>query len=230
MTTTIMGRCPRTGQLGIAAATHTLAAGGLHFYHVRPDAGIIAHQASGNFDMARLGLRLLEAGFSPDKIIVDLAANDRYPNYRQIGVLDRAGNSAASTGSKAHPWSGHLSGENFVAMVNSATSERVLQAMAKTFQQFENLELDERLLRALEAERDAGGQPQGQRSSFLVVHDREHYPLVNVRADAHDEPVGELRRIHTLYKPYVPLYYHLRPKQPDVAPSQLEWKSGAASS
>jgi uncharacterized Ntn-hydrolase superfamily protein len=110
-------------------------------------------------------------------------------------------------------------------MVNSATSERVLQALAKTFQQSPDLDLDERLLRALEAERDAGGQPQGQRSSFLVVHDREHYPLMNVRADAHDEPVGELRRIHALYKPYVPLYYHLRPKRPDIAPSQLDWKT-----
>jgi uncharacterized Ntn-hydrolase superfamily protein len=228
MTTTIMGRCPRTGQLGIAAATHTLAAGGLHFYHVQPHAGIIAHQSAGDFDLARLGLRLLETGFSPEKIIADLAVSDSHPDYRQVGVLDRAGNAAASTGGKAHPWSGHLIGENFVGMVNSATSERVLQAMAKTFQQYEDLELDERLLRALEAERDAGGQPQGQRSSFLVVHDREHYPLVNVRADAHDEPVGELRRIHTLYKPYVPLYYHLRPKRPDIAPSQLDWKSPAA--
>jgi hypothetical protein len=48
---------------------------------------------------------------------------------------------------------------------------------------------------------------------------------MNVRADAHDEPVGELRRIHALYKPYVPLYYHLRPKRPDIAPSQLDWKT-----
>jgi uncharacterized Ntn-hydrolase superfamily protein len=122
MTTTIMGRCPRTGQLGIAAATHTLAAGGLHFYHVQPDAGIIAHQSAGDFDLARLGLRLLETGFSPDKILADLTASDQHPDYRQIGVLDRAGNPAASTGGKAHPWSGHIVGENFVAMVNSATS------------------------------------------------------------------------------------------------------------
>src|SRR5262249_57982133 len=91
-----------------------------------------------------------------------------------------------------------------------------------------DLALDERLLLALEAERDAGGQPQGQRSSFLVVHDREHYPLIDVRADAHVEPVGELRRIHALYKPYVPLYYHLRPKRPDIAPSQLEWDASNA--
>jgi uncharacterized Ntn-hydrolase superfamily protein len=97
--------------------------------------------------------------------------------------------------------------------------------MANAFEASAGQELDERLLRALEAERDAGGQPQGQRSSFLVLHDREHYPLMDLRVDAHDEPIGELRRLHTLYKPYVPLYYYLRPNRPDIAPSQAEWIS-----
>ena len=200
MTTTIMGRCPLTNRLGIALATNTLASGGLRFYHIDPEVGIIAHQAAGNFDLARLGFRLLAAGFSPEKILSDLAATDRL-----------------------QPWSGHIVGENYVAMVNSATREVVVQAMARAFEQNSDQELDERLLRGLEAERDAGGQPQGQRSSFLVVHDREHYPLMDLRVDAHPEPVGELRRIHALYKPYIPLYYELRPKRPDIAPSQPQW-------
>jgi uncharacterized Ntn-hydrolase superfamily protein len=223
MTTTIMGRCPLTNRLGIALATNTLASGGLRFYHIDPAVGIIAHQASGNFDLARLGFRLLAAGFSPEKILADLAASDRYADYRQIGVLDRSGLGAASTGGKPQPWSGHLVGENYVAMANSATREAVVQAMAAAFERHREQELDERLLRALEAERDAGGQPQGQRSSFLVVYDREHYPLMDLRVDAHPEPVGELRRVHALYKPYVPLYYELRPRRPDIAPSQAEW-------
>ena len=224
MTTTIMGRCERTARLGIALATNTLASGGLRFYHVKP-VGIVAHQAAGDFDLALLGFRLLEMGYASDKIIADLAASDRYPEYRQVGVLERTGAGAASTGSKAQPWSGHIVGENHVAMVNSASSEAVLQAMAVAFTRAQDEELDERLLRALEAERDAGGQPQGQRSSFIVTIDREHYPILDLRVDAHAEPIGELRRIHALYKPYIPLYYHLRPKRPDIAPSQAEWVS-----
>lgn len=222
MTTTIMGRCERTNQLGIGLATNTLASGGLRFYQVTP-IGIVAHQSAGDFDLARLGFRLLEMGFSANKIVTDLAASDRYPEYRQVGVLDRTGAAAATTGTKAHPWSGHLVGENYVAMVNSASSEAVLRHMADAFVRSPDEELDVRLLRALEAERDAGGQPQGQRSSFIVVFDREHYPLMDLRVDAHAEPIGELRRIHALYKPYIPLYYHLRPKRPDIAPSQADW-------
>ena len=90
MTTTIMGRCARTGQLGIALATGTLAAGGLHFYKIATGVGIVAHQSAGDFDMARLGFRLLEMGFSPGKILSELETSDPYPEYRQIGVLDRS--------------------------------------------------------------------------------------------------------------------------------------------
>jgi uncharacterized Ntn-hydrolase superfamily protein len=223
MTTTIMGRCGRTGQLGIAIATGTLAAGGLHFYKIATGVGIVAHQSAGDFDMARLGFRLLEMGFSPDKILTELETSDPYPEYRQIGVLDRSGLGAAFSGQKSNPWSGHVVGENFVAMGNSVTSDKVVSAMGTAFEKHADQELDERLLRSLEAERDAGGQPQGQRSSVLVVYDREHYPLMDLRADAHAEPVGELRRVHAMYKPYIPLYYHLRPKRPDIAPSQAEW-------
>jgi uncharacterized Ntn-hydrolase superfamily protein len=226
MTTTIMGRCERTNRLGIALATNTLASGGLRFYHAKP-VGIVAHQSAGDFDLALLGFRLLETGFSPDKIVADLAASDRYHEYRQVGALDRAGAGAASTGGKAQPWSGHIVGDNHVAMANSASSEAVLRAMAEAFTRSRGEDLDERLLRALEAERDAGGQPQGQRSSFLVTFDREHYPLMDLRVDAHAEPIGELRRVHALYKPYIPLYYYWRPKRPDVAPSQAEWVAGS---
>ena len=87
---------------------------------------------------------MLATGFSPEKILADLAASDRYADYRQIGVLDRSGLGAASTGGKPQPWSGHLVGENYVAMANSATREAVVHAMAAAFEQHREQELDER--------------------------------------------------------------------------------------
>ena len=42
-------------------------------------------------------------------------------------------------------------------------------AMARTFESTETEELEARLLRAVEAGRDAGGQPEGQRSAALIV-------------------------------------------------------------
>src|SRR5262249_11652084 len=116
MTTTIMGRCARTNQLGIALATNTLASGGLRFYQIEPGVALIAPQASGNFARARLGMRLLAHGFSPEKVLAALASSDRFADYRQVGVVDRYGLAAASTGGKPVPWSGHQVGDNYVSM------------------------------------------------------------------------------------------------------------------
>lgn len=72
---------------------------------------------------------------------------------------------------------------------------------------------------------DPGVLASGPGLNYKGSFDREHYPILDLRVDAHAEPIGELRRIHALYKPYIPLYYHLRPKRPDIAPSQAEWVS-----
>jgi len=72
------------------------------------------------------------------------------------------------------------------------------------------LALWERLLRALEAGKAAGGQPNGESSSGLYVVDREPYAMVDLRVDLHPEPVAGLRRLADAYFPLVP-YYNLRP-------------------
>ncbi|RUA31229.1 MAG: hypothetical protein DSY78_06910, partial [Chloroflexi bacterium] len=84
--------------------------------------------------------------------------------------------------------------------------------------------LEERLLRSIEAGRDAGGQPEGQRSAALIVYRvEESYPWMDLRVDAHDEPVGELRRVYELYQPMADYYYYLRPQDPANTPTQQEW-------
>ena len=87
-------------------------------------------------------------GFSPGRILSELETSDPYPEYRQIGVLDRSGLGAASSGQKSNPWSGHVVGENFVAMGNSVVSEKVVSAMAAAFERDHDQELDEERQRA----------------------------------------------------------------------------------
>ena len=79
----------------------------------------------------------------------------------------------------------------------------------------------ERLLRALEAGKAAGGQPNGETSSGLYVVDREPYAMVDLRVDLHPEPVAELRRLADAYFPLV-AYYNLRPRDPNLPPA-AEW-------
>lgn len=72
-------------------------------------------------------------------------------------------------------------------------------------------------MRAVEAGRDAGGQPGGQRSAALLVFDRKTFSRVDLRVDLHPEPVGELRRIFDQYRPAIP-YYEERQVDPRVMP------------
>ncbi|MBL6599212.1 MAG: DUF1028 domain-containing protein, partial [Alphaproteobacteria bacterium] len=88
--------------------------------------------------------------------------------------------------------------------------------------------LDERLLRALEAGRAAGGQAAGdgsplpERSAALIVMDRDITRDINLRVDLHDDAITELRRVHAGYAPYVD-YYALRADDPANTPAQDVW-------
>ena len=87
------------------------------------------------------------------------------------------------------------------------------------------LPLEERLLQALEAGRDAGGQIGGQVSAALLVYDQDRFARIDLRVDQHDEPVGELRRVFEAYRPYIP-YYIQRQRDPRVPPWH-EWRPTA---
>ncbi len=80
---------------------------------------------------------------------------------------------------------------------------------------------------ALEAGRDAGGQHGGQHSANLIVYSKQDYALVDLRVDEHEEPIGELRRLHDLYAPQAE-YYENRPWQPDALGSEDEWLTAQA--
>ena len=217
MTTTIVAFDPESKRIGMALATGTLAVGGIHFYRIMPGVGAVVHIANGDPDLAASGYQMLKQGASSLKTLQAIRDDDSHPEYRQVGVLDKDGNVAAYTGNKTQQWASHASGQNYVAMGNLVVGEEVVDAMATTFESTAGMRLEERLIRALEAERDAGGQPKPQRSSFLLVYDPESVttPLLDLRVDAHREPVGELRRLFEMYRPYVPFYYRLRPKHPD---------------
>jgi uncharacterized Ntn-hydrolase superfamily protein len=73
--------------------------------------------------------------------------------------------------------------------------EATIVAMAEAFEKSPEESLGERLMRALEAGQAAGGDKRGRQSAALLVHAGEDYPLIDLRADEHHDPVAELRRI-----------------------------------
>ena len=222
-TFTILAKCPYTGALGVAIATYSLGVGG-YCPAINPQAGVLASQAFADPRLRPIGMQILESGSSADQALKGMQDADSYADYRQIGIVDAQGDVAAYTGPKARDWAGHETGEGYVAMGNVMVGPQVVDAMARTFESTETEGLEDRLLHSIEAGRDAGGQPEGQRSAALIVYRvEESYPWMDLRVDAHDEPVGELRRVYELYQPMADYYYYLRPQDPANTPTQQEW-------
>lgn len=216
MTFSILGYCSRTGKAGFCQATSTPAVG-WRCTDVVLNRGIVTVQAHGDYRQLLIAKRLMELGLSPAKVLKDLKEGDKFIEYRQIAILDFHNNSAVFTGSKAYPWAGQAVGENHIATGNVLVGEQVVQAMSKAFMANEKDELEERLMKALEAGRNAGGQPDGQTSSALVVYAREEFPIVNLRIDVSLEPVNELRKVFDWFKHLIP-YYVARTNDPSSVP------------
>ncbi|HJM93158.1 MAG: DUF1028 domain-containing protein [Alphaproteobacteria bacterium] len=227
MTYTVIARCARTGQMGIGIATYSLAVGG-YCPAVRGGLGAVSTQAFVNLKLGSMALRLLEQGFAPAKVMAELADDDVQIEYRQVGIVDAMGGVAVHTGANTRPWSGHVTGEGYIAMGNVLAGESVVGAMAAAFEDKGGEDLDECLLRVLEAGRDAGGQQAAdgthlnERSAAVIVHGHRDYGHIDLRVDAHERAVDELRRVHGVYKPFVP-YYQLRHDNPAETPAQDVW-------
>ncbi|MBM3491946.1 MAG: DUF1028 domain-containing protein [Alphaproteobacteria bacterium] len=227
MTFTVIGRCPRSGRLGIGLATYSLAVGG-YCPAIHAGLGAVSSQAFVNPRLAPLALSLLALGHAAHRVMATLMAEDPYIAYRQIGLVDAGGAVEAHTGERTRPWAGHLTGDGFLVMGNVLAGPPVLEAMAKAFAGNAGGELDQRLLAALAAGRDAGGQQAAdgshlpERSASLHVHHGEPVAELDLRVDAHDAAVDELQRVHAVYRPYLP-YYALRSKRPDQTPPQDLW-------
>jgi len=198
MTFSIVARCPRTGQFGVAAATAMPAVGKL-LSHAAAGAGAVATQAQVNPYLGLDGLALLRQGLSARQVLERLKATDPCMELRQCALIDAQGDSLCWTGEKCIPWAGSLAGEQFSVQGNRLVGPQVLDAVAEAFRHAEKRPLIERLIEALAAGDRCGGDRHGESSAVIYVVDQEEYPLWDIRVDHHLDPVAELRRLHKIF-------------------------------
>jgi len=221
MTFSVVAHCARTGQYGVCVATYSPNVG-VRCPIVVPGMGAASIQAVANPQLNLIAARLMAQGCSAAKTVKEILACDPYPDSRQIAVVDVYGHAYAVTGTRNPVWAGHHVGEGFVCSGNVLVGEQVIAAMARAFCASPAEALAERMMRAVEAGRDAGGQPEGQNSSALLVYEKYPFPIVDLRVELHDEPVGELRRLWDWFAPMVP-YYIERAFSPSV-PRWWQWR------
>lgn len=201
MTFSIVARCLTTRSLGVGVSTAAPAVGNRVSY-VEANIGAIATQANTNINYGIKGLKLLKLGFSPKTCLEAMLKEDSERETRQVIIIDEEGRTAAFTGKENVPWKGHLKGRDFIVAGNMLVGKQVLEAMKEIFENSTG-ELTERILEALEAGDEAGGDKRGKLSAALVVADNKQektQPLINLRVDISLNPVKELRKIFEEYK------------------------------
>ncbi len=196
-TFSIAARDAVTGMLGVAVSSKALAAGNICPF-VRPRVGAVATQAWVNPFLGPRILDLLEEGASPEEAATVALSEDRYPDYRQLNVVDAQGRSFTYTGEHTDPWCGGRSGEGYAIAGNILVSEDTVAAMEEAFREVRAVNLGDRLIAVLEAGQAAGGDARGRQSAAVKVHCRTVMPYLDLRVDDHSDPVAELRRIYEL--------------------------------
>lgn len=215
MTFSIVARCARTGQVGVAAATAVQAVGKLAC-HAIAQVGAIASQAKTNPYLAYDGLRLLEHGSSAEEALQRVLAVDPDPASRQLGIVDNQGRTAAWTGGAAIPWAGHMTSHGCSVQGNRLAGPQVLEMALQSMRETEHLDLAERLTLALIAGDREGGDLHGERSVNVLVFSTEEYALCDIRIDDHPSPIEELRRLYQVYRDKILPNVLTLPKRVDV--------------
>jgi uncharacterized Ntn-hydrolase superfamily protein len=205
-TYSIVARDPETGEMGVAVQSHWFSVGTVVTWG-EAGVGVVATQAFTNPSFGPEGLELMRQGKGAERAMRSVLRNDPGRNARQVAMLDAKGGVAAHTGRKCIPCAGHLSGAQFSVQANMMLNDRVWPEMAERYERWKG-SLAERLLAALEAGEEAGGDIRGRQSAaLLVVNGRSTGKIwedrkVDLRVEDAREPLEELRRLLKVHRAY----------------------------
>jgi uncharacterized Ntn-hydrolase superfamily protein len=216
MTLSIVARTPDARLFGMAIASSSPAVAARCAY-ARTGVGAVATQ---NITAPALGPAILDAMARGSVASAALGAALRttaYGAYRQLLVIGAAGPPVVHSGECALGLVASSVGEHAAAAGNLLAHQEVPAAMTAAFEASQG-HLAVRLLRALRAGADRGGEAGPIHSAALLVVREVSWPIVDLRVDWRDEdPVSDLERIFAIYEPQIDDYV-LRALDPARAP------------
>jgi uncharacterized Ntn-hydrolase superfamily protein len=216
MTFSIVGRCPVTGQFGMAIASSSPAVAA-RCAHVRAGVGVVASQNITDPDLGTLTLDALARGLTSQQAIADVLKDRSHTAYRQLLAVDEHGGVAIHSGSNVLGTWSEAKGKDSAAAGNLLANVDIADVMIKCFEATTGL-LAERLLASLEAGLAAGGEVGPVHSAGLKVAHKLAWPYVDLRIDWSDSPLAALRAAWDVYRPQAQAYVQ-RAIDPSQAPS-----------
>ncbi len=212
MTWSIIAREESTGRFGIAVASKFFAVGAV-VPHIAPSVGAVATQALVNAFFGVDGLQLLRAGLPAPEVVAQLVALDPGRAHRQLHIVDAVGRTAVHTGAGCVDWCGGRAGESFSVAGNMLAGPRVVEDAATAYAAGARLPFARRLIFALKAGEDAGGDKRGKQSAALVIFGDDVWADLDMRVDDHAEPIDELVRLEAVSRER---YVHFRQVVPKL--------------
>lgn len=205
-TYSIVARDPASGQIGVAVQSHWFAVGDLVPW-ARAGVGAVATQSFIDVRYGVQGLALMAEGMSAGVALERLLGVDPNPALRQVAMIDASGRIAQYTGRQCIAYAGQARGDNFAVQANLMIAPGVPEAMAAAYRRADG-SLAERMLAALEAAQEQGGDLRGKQSAAILVVRAEpgekpwEDRLVDLHVEDHPAPLQELRRLLVLHDAY----------------------------
>ena len=223
-TYSIVARDPKTGELGVAVQSHWFSVGTVVTW-AEAGVGAVATQSLADPAYGPLGLEIIRAGRTAPEALKSVLAGDKGRNVRQVAMIDSSGRVAAHTGSLCIADAGHVvdAEAQFSVQANLMANDTVWNAMAQAYRNATG-DLADRLVVALEAAQQAGGDIRGRQSAALLVVSGTPTgrPWVDrrfdLRVEDHQHPVQELKRLVRLQRAY------LHMNEGDVAIEKRDFK------
>lgn len=215
MTFSLLGRCARTGRFGAAGATSDIGVGA-RIQHLAGGIGAVLTQHRTDPRLGPRGVALLRSGCSAVETVAALVASTPHHAWRQLAAVDAAGRTAHFHGGRVKPARAEAHGPGCVAIGNILANDRVPAAMAAAFARDPDADLADRLLRALAAGEAAGGEHGPVLSAVLEVHGEHAFPLVDLRVDRAEDPIGAVTDLYRAWAPRIEEFV-LRATDPDRA-------------
>lgn len=205
-TYSIVALDPQTGELGVAIQSHYFSVGSL-----APSAaagvGVSVIQSFPKVAYGSAGTDLMHSGLSAPDALQRFVDTDDAPEYRQVAMVDAAGRVAVHTGRCCVAAAGHRTGKHYACQANMMRNDTVWGAMADAYEGTRGV-LSARLLAALHAAEEAGGDVRGRQSAALVIVNGEATGsslsdrILDLRVEDHDRPLQELDRLVALKRAY----------------------------
>lgn len=207
MTFSIAARCPETGMFGVTVTSSSICVASRCAFG-RAGVGAALSQNITDPDLGRRLLDLCEEGASAEEALAQVVTETQNVQWRQLGVVDTQGNTACFSGEHTLGVNSTAQGDGCVSMGNLLENDGVPQAMVDAFEK-SNGHFAYRLLTALEAGADAGGEAGPVHSAGMKVYSEYAWPIIDLRVDwepAADNAVPRLSRIWKVYEPQLEAY------------------------